>query len=167
MALEDYPRLITHDQQLSPGMAVLVAWPNYTLVPLQSKLDATAAKFGNPFQLSYWDAQHVGIELTKDVIAKDVYLAFAKVAAGNSPVITSMPPDSDTVVNAEVNKKRLEDAMQIGLKALEEGTIAGAKLPATGATWMTYVPYILLGAGVLFVGYKAYGYFSKRKRGKR
>lgn len=167
MALEDYPRLVTHDQLLSPGMAIIVAWPNYTLVPLQSKLDATAQKFGNPFQLTYWDAQHVGIELTKEVLARDVYLAFAKIASGNSPVITSVPPDSDTIVNAEVNKKRLEDAVALGLKALEEGTIAGAKLPATGASWMNYIPYVLVGAGVLFVGYKAYRYFSKRKRGGR
>lgn len=167
MALEDIPRYIPLDQQLAPGMAILVVWPGYTLVPLQSKLDATAAKFGNPFQLSYWDAQHVGIELTKDVLAYDIYQAFAKIAAGNSPVLMSMPPESDTVVGVEVKKKELEEAVAIGLKALEEGTIAGAKLPATGASWLNYVPYILLGAGVLFVGYKAFGYFSKRKRGGR
>ena len=168
MALTDIPGMITYDQQLAPGMAIVAVWPNYTLLPLQSKLDAVAAKYGDPFQLSYWGAQHVGIELTKEVVALEVYQAFAKVAAGNAPVLIAMPADSDTAVGAEVKKKQLEEAAAIGLEAMQDGTIAGAKLPATGASWLNYVPYILLGAGVLFVGYKAFGFFSARKqRGKR
>jgi hypothetical protein len=138
------------------------------MLPLHSKLDSVALRFGNPFQLSYWDVQHEGIELTKDVVALEIYQAFAKAAAGNSPVLISMPAGSDTAVSTEVKKKELEDAVQLGLKAIENGTIAGAQLPATGTTWLNYVPYILLGAGVLFVGYKAFGFFSARKqRGKR
>lgn len=167
MALEDIKGVVTYDQQLVPGMAIVAVWPDYTLLPLQSKLDSVASRFGNPFQLSYWGAQHEGIDLTKDVVALEIYQAFAKAAAGNAPLLISLPADSDTAVGAEVKKKALEDAVQLGLRALEDGTIAGAKLPATGASWLNYVPYILVGAGVLFVGYKAYGFFSKRKRGKR
>jgi hypothetical protein len=157
------PNFITYDQQLSPGMAIVAVWPNYTLLPQPSKLDAVAAQFGDPFQLSYWDQQHEGIKLTKEVEAIDVYRAFAKSAAGNAPLIISMPSGFETVIDAESAKKEFHEAVAEGQAALQSGAIYGAKFPAMGASWLSYLPYVALGAGLLFVGYHAVKYLGNRK----
>lgn len=161
--------VVTYDAPLTAGMNIVVVWPNYTMLPGQDTLNGVASRYGDPFQLSYWEAQHVGIAMKKDVAAMDVYADFRKAAAGNAPLLLSLPPDFDSVVSAEVKKSQFQAALSEGVAAIQSGAIYGARFPATGTSWTERLLYVGLGVGALYLLYKGYQWFSGRRpaRGRR
>lgn len=162
------PGFVKFDAELVPGVAIIAVWPSTTVLPLDSYLMEIASQFGDPFKLSYWGEQHVGITLTQAVVAYDIYKAFYD-ATKNAPIIIAMDSSwlTETAITAETKKVEFARAFSEGLKALENGSIAGVGFPALGASWTKYLLYGAAGIGILYVGYRVFDYMRTHKVSRR
>lgn len=154
------PGVIAYGTIVPQGTGVLAVWPTGTTLPGDDVLQGAVAQFGDPFKLTYWSQEHVGVRLSADTAATAIGVALAEKTAGNAPLLLSMPPDTEAAVEIEIGGEIVKENIETALRDFRTLT-TGPLSPGGGSAIPWLIGGAILGLGLVAVG--AVVYLTRKK----